>query len=286
MSSRIASLPAHARSISSDGGTLCSCCNDTFPLIYPVADHNAVPFFAKQGFNDDKILNSRYISYLDDDWDQSILMSYTRPRAAVAAPQQSGGYSAPDPSGEKKKAQLAARIEGWKTARMEEYSSQLQLVEQLVNEVSTLQDTLATVEGRLSHLNRDYATMRRKNVVLEQELALARAPSALPGKADCKPMPSYVPSNNGMLFGSLDPRCAEFEAVREMLAGPQSSDSCGESAGAGRLHLQRVTKSCFPSDYPVLTNFVQHSAHLAPGGLQQQLFFGGASGFQFSMSVL
>jgi hypothetical protein len=24
-----------------------------------------VPFFAKQGFNDDKILNSRYIAYLD-----------------------------------------------------------------------------------------------------------------------------------------------------------------------------------------------------------------------------
>lgn len=97
-----------------------------------VADHNAVPFFAKQGFNDDKILNSRYISYLDDDWDQSILMSYTRPRAAVAAGQRSTiAYAAPDTSGETKKAKLAARIEGWKAARMEEYSSQLQLVEQV-----------------------------------------------------------------------------------------------------------------------------------------------------------
>eukprot|EP01043_Picozoa_sp_COSAG02_P030616 COSAG02_NODE_1963_length_10250_cov_112.556300_2_plen_182_part_00 len=98
----------------------------------PVADHNAVPFFAKQGFNDDKILNSRYISYLDDDWDQSILMSYTRPRAAVAASQRSiSAYGAPDTSGETKKAKLAARIEGWKATRMEEYSSQLQLVEQV-----------------------------------------------------------------------------------------------------------------------------------------------------------
>ena len=97
-----------------------------------VADHNAVPFFAKQGFNDDKILNSRYISYLDDDWDQSILMSYTRPRAAVASSQRStSAYGAPDTSGETKKAKLAARIEGWKAARMEEYSSQLQLVEQV-----------------------------------------------------------------------------------------------------------------------------------------------------------
>ena len=145
----------------------------------------------------------------------------------------------------------------------------------MVNEVSTLQDTLATVEGRLSHLNRDYAALRRRNVVLEQELAVARPPSAVLGGVDSKPMLTYVPSTNGMLFGALDPRCAEFEAVREMLAGPQSSDSCGESAGAGRLHLQRVTKSCFPSDHPVLNNFVQHRAHLAVGGLQQQLFFGG-----------
>jgi hypothetical protein len=246
-----------------------------------VADHNAVPFFAKQGFNDDKILNSRYISYLDDDWDQSILMSYTRPRAAVAAAQRAAvAYGPPDTSSETQKAKLAARIEGWKAARMEEYSSQLQLVEQLVNEVSTLQGTLATVEGRLSHLNRDYAALRRRNVVLEQELALARASTAVPAAADRNLLSTYVPSNNGMLFGSLDPRCAEFEAVREMLAGPQSSDSCGESAGAGRLHLQRVTKSCFPSDHPVLTNFVQHSAHLAAGGLQQQLFFGGTSQFR------
>ena len=100
-----------------------------------VADHNAVPFFAKQGFNDDKILNSRYITYLDDDWDQSILMSYTRPRAAVAATQRpivgTGACGAPGTRIETKQAKLAARIEGWKAARMEEYSTQLQLVEQV-----------------------------------------------------------------------------------------------------------------------------------------------------------
>lgn len=111
-------------------------------MVYPVADHNAVPFFAKQGFNDDKILNSRYISYLDDDWDQSILMSYTRPRAAVAAVQRptigSGSYGAPDTSSETKQTKLLARIEGWKAARMEEYSSQLQLVEQVRGCVSSL----------------------------------------------------------------------------------------------------------------------------------------------------
>jgi len=35
-----------------------------YDVVTTFADHNAVPFFAKQGFNDDKILNSRYISYL------------------------------------------------------------------------------------------------------------------------------------------------------------------------------------------------------------------------------
>jgi hypothetical protein len=64
-----------------------------------------------------------------------------------------------------------------------------------------------------------------------------------------------------------------FPQVREMLAGPQSSDSCGESAGAGRLHLQRVTKSCFPPDHPILSSFVQHRAHLAPVRRGKRLFF-------------
>ena len=45
--------------------------------------------------------------------------------------------------------------------------------------------------------------------------------------------------------------------------------------GAGRLHLDRVTKSCFPADHPLLTTFTAHPAHLSPGGVQQQLFFGG-----------
>ena len=250
-------------------------CGMDYDVITTFADHNAVPFFAKQGFNDDKILNSRYISYLDDDWDQSILMSFTRPRAAVeaAAPAVVSGYGsrASDDSSEQTK--MNDRVEAWKSARMEEYGSQLQLVEQLANEVTTLQDTLSVVEGRLSHLNRDYASLRRRNVVLEQELALASAPAASPRGQNA--LSTYVSSNNGMLWGALDPRCVEFEAVREMLAGPMSGSTTGESAGAGRLHLERVMKSCFPTDHPVLANFAQHKAHLVPGGLQQQLFYGG-----------
>ena len=39
-------------------------CGMDYDVVTTFADHNAVPFFAKQGFNDDKILNSRYISYL------------------------------------------------------------------------------------------------------------------------------------------------------------------------------------------------------------------------------
>ena len=70
-----------------------------------------------------------------DDWDQSILMSYTRPRAAVAAadkPIISGvtsygqqGESSSSSSSETKTAKLTGRIEAWKAARMEEYSSQV-----------------------------------------------------------------------------------------------------------------------------------------------------------------
>ena len=101
-----------------------------------------------------------------------------------------------------------------------------------------------------------------------------------------------------MLWGTLDPRCVEFESVREQLAGPLGAvgeSSCAPNTqpgpsglsvrdrshllpsrgGAGRLHLERVTKSCFPADHPLLTTFTAHPAHLSPGGVQQQLFFGG-----------
>ena len=104
-----------------------------------------------------------------------------------------------------------------------------------------------------------------------------------------------------MLWGTLDPRCVEFESVREQLAGPLGAvgeSSCApytpnqwshlvslasgnrsrmlpSRGGAGRLHLERVTKSCFPADHPLLTTFTAHPAHLSPGGVQQQLFFGG-----------
>jgi hypothetical protein len=53
-----------------------------YDVLLTFADHDAVEFFAKCGFNDDPILNSPFRPFLDDDWDQSILMSYYRPVAA------------------------------------------------------------------------------------------------------------------------------------------------------------------------------------------------------------
>ena len=82
-----------------------------------------------------------------------------------------------------------------------------------------------------SHLNRDYAALRRANLVLEQQAAEYRSqlPSATPSSVQQRAA-SYVPSSNGMLWGTLDPRCVEFESVREQLAGPLgrglASDSC------------------------------------------------------------
>ena len=164
---------------------------------------------AKHGFNDDKILNSRYVRYLDDDWDQSMLMSFTRPRAAEAerprVPQIGGGEEGARLGAGKA---LLDRVAAWKESRMMEYGTQLVLVEQLVNEVAVLQDSLGVVEGRLcapqpvvptsysacllscacvacvgrSHLNRDYAALRRANLVLEQQAAEYRSqlPSTTP----------------------------------------------------------------------------------------------------------
>ena len=119
-----------------------------------------------------------------------------------------------------------------------------------------------------SHLNRDYAALRRANLVLEQQAAEYRSqlPSATPSSVRAPTInllssrrllsrngfaqprilgwqvqraASYVSSSNGMLWGTLDPRCVEFESVREQLAGPLGA--VGES-------------SCAPNTQPVVAS--------------------------------
>ena len=53
---------------------------------------------------------------------------------------------------------------------------------------------------------------------------------------------SYVSSSNGMLWGTLDPRCVEFESVREQLAGPLGA--VGESSCAPNTQPGRIWSLC------------------------------------------
>ena len=130
---------------------------------------------------------------------------------------------------------------------------------------------MSLVCGR-SHLNRDYAALRRANLVLEQQAAEYRSqlPSATPSSVraptinllssqhllsrikfaqprilGCTAMQraaSYVSSSNGMLWGTLDPRCVEFESVREQLAGPLGA--VGESSCAPNTQPGRIWSLC------------------------------------------
>eukprot|EP01052_Picozoa_sp_SAG31_P002580 SAG31_NODE_92_length_26360_cov_29.601881_9_plen_417_part_00 len=129
-----------------------------YDVIVTFADHNAVPFFCRQGFNDDAIMNSRYAPFLDDDWDQSILMSFCRPRAAEVTVVDTG-Y---EPLLHKISASAGStpeskRIQQWKDSRIAEYSQELTLLETMENELLAMRRTISQQSIRIATLNRDYA---------------------------------------------------------------------------------------------------------------------------------
>ena len=87
---------------------------------------DARPWFLRQGFTDDRILNSRYEKLLEH-WEDSILMSMSMP--AEMPPLISGGYMPNARGGDKfeylRLERLDKSIAEWKKARVEEYAQQM-----------------------------------------------------------------------------------------------------------------------------------------------------------------
>ena len=88
------------------------------------ADHKAVAFFRRFGFNDDKILNSRYRE-ISEPWDRSVLMSAQLPPplpqlSAVGADRRWAD-----------EATFEEQLDAWRQSRLLEYSRELALVERL-----------------------------------------------------------------------------------------------------------------------------------------------------------
>ena len=196
-----------------------------YDVLLTFADHDAVEFFAKCGFNDDPILNSPFRPFLDDDWDQSILMSYYRP---VAAEHGGRGWNIPRlvaatgefaPLEQAASSPLADDIRAWRETRVREYGAQLGLVERMQNEITALQSLVATQESRLSLLQRESAAARKQ--LLQQQPPTPQSEARTSTDFPCK----YQHSTDGTLWGCYGPLAAEFTAVQRMLTEGVSSGS-------------------------------------------------------------
>eukprot|EP00966_Prymnesium_polylepis_P187426 4345415-Prymnesium_polylepis.1 len=89
------------------------------------ADHKAVKFFGRHGFNDDPILCSRYRE-ISEPWDRSILMS-----AQLPPPLPQLTAVGTDATGWADGASLDDELGAWRHARLLEYAKELALVERL-----------------------------------------------------------------------------------------------------------------------------------------------------------
>jgi hypothetical protein len=201
------------------------------------ADHDAVNFFRKHGFSDDAILTSRYRRVVDA-WDQSTLMVKSIVRAPPrAAP---GGAGVNDESSPRSTlteqryvagADVRARIDEWRDARVDAYSRELAMVEGMAAEIHALRQRAVRQEDYLTFL-------LRENVGLHQELARLRGcGSEPPPTSPPRPEPSTEPAGLlSSLLAPLDPT----SALHARLAADFAASLSPLDHTCGRLRLRRI----------------------------------------------
>lgn len=218
-----------------------------YDIILTFADHDAVGFFAKCGFNDDPILNSPFRPYLDDDWDQSILMSYHRP---VAAEQGGRGWSVGDRCRDEASRVQSCRllgqdIQNWREMRVREYGAQLGLIERMQNEITALQSLVVAQESHLTALKKNCLSFRQE--LSAEQHKHTHKPLMMP----CLPC-RYRHSDEGISWVCFSDTSAEFSEVQQMLVNGSSGDLYSEadflphSAGShyGSIRLLKLCASC------------------------------------------
>ncbi len=137
---------------------------------------DARPWFLRQGFTDDRILNSRYEKLLEH-WEDSILMSMSMP--AEMPPLISGGYMPNARGGDKfeylRLERLDKSIAEWKKARVEEYAQQLHLIDSMRAEIAFLRDKCTRQDAAVEFLTAECARCRHEKDVLESQNSRLRS---------------------------------------------------------------------------------------------------------------
>ena len=152
---------------------------------------DARDWFVRQGFTDDRILNSRYERFLQS-WEDSLLMSYCMPAEVSPQdegdPQQAGAQdsaqclNAARAEGYLKLEQLDATIAQWRAKRLDEYAVQLHLINGMREEIAYLRDKVQRQDRVVEYLTQECGRHRRNNQRLEAETkrlqSLLRVPLA------------------------------------------------------------------------------------------------------------
>jgi len=266
-----------------------------YDVLITYADHSAVPFFKRHGFTDDVILASRFRT-LTDKWDQSILMCYY-PHPSVPhnpTPLQQQDYV--------DLTSLDSRIETWRSRRLEEYSAELGLIEQMRSELKFLRGKVSRYEKQISYLTSELSRERTERDLLEKNLAINSGmkhseghqyTQSLPrlvklelahlfSKATVS-VPPHLPDSNQVslrqqeregsdpasVFVNVDPGNVEYRSVAN-----EVSNAVKEGHGISALRVTGIMKHSVADSHKLLLRFSQRLRTMKDSSIHLRLFYG------------
>ena len=135
---------------------------------------DARPWFLRQGFTDDRILNSRYERFLEH-WEDSVLMSLSMPSEVL--PPTAGEFAPNEPARMEyvQLERLDKSIAAWKRSRVDEYAQQLHLVNSMRAEIAFLRDKCSRQDAAVEFLTAECARCRHEKDVLESQNSRLRS---------------------------------------------------------------------------------------------------------------
>ncbi|XP_041077405.1 uncharacterized protein si:dkeyp-50b9.1 [Polyodon spathula] len=124
------------------------------------ADRDAVEFFARCGFSDDIILNSKF-SQFEDDWTNTQMMCYL--------PAFSSGKDGPSSGLSLNLSELELEMELWRVKSLAAYQAQAVCMTRLVQEVATLRKQLVSQRDQIDTLSTELEREREDRHQLERK---------------------------------------------------------------------------------------------------------------------
>ena len=135
---------------------------------------DARPWFERQGFTADRILNARYEKFLET-WEDSTLMSYTMPAELPPTGFDAACPSAQGPENYVQLLHLDDSIAKWKDKMVDTYAEQLHLINSMRSEIGYLRGKVKQQDLVVEFLTAECARYRRERDEFEMLNARLRS---------------------------------------------------------------------------------------------------------------